>query len=314
MAVFFSRIGYKHTDEWKEEIVFFDPSKNPAQAAMASFPDGTRVRLDPDRDPRQVFADWLIAPGNPWFARNIVNRVWSWLLGRGIIQEPDDIRPDNPPSNPELLAYLEKEFIASQYDLNHLYRLILTSATYQLSSLPKTANPAAAANFAYYPLRRLDAEVLADALCQITGTTEKYTSAIPEPYTFIPEGLSSISLPDGSITSSFLVLFGRSPRDTGLESERNNRPSAAQRLHLLNSSHIQRKIAEGPNLQALIQGAKNPRALATALYLAILSRFPTEEEMKTVEAYSQSGAAKGREAAIDLAWALINSAEFLYRH
>ncbi|MGO9131251.1 MAG: DUF1553 domain-containing protein [Bryobacteraceae bacterium] len=314
MAVFFSRIGYKHTDEWKEEIVFFDPSKNPAQAAMATFPDGTRVRLAPDRDPRQVFADWLIAPGNPWFARNIVNRVWSWLLGRGIIHEPDDIRPDNPPSNPELLAYLEREFIASQYDLNHLYRLILNSATYQLSSLPKTANPAAAANFAYYPLRRLDAEVLADALCQITGTTEKYSSAIPEPYTFIPEGLSSISLPDGSITSSFLVLFGRSPRDTGLESERNNRPSAAQRLHLLNSSHIQRKIAEGPNLQALIQGAKNPRALATALYLAILSRFPTDEEMKTVEAYSQSGAAKGREAAIDLAWALINSAEFLYRH
>jgi hypothetical protein len=314
MAVFFSRIGYKHTDEWKEEIVFFDPSKNPAQAAMATFPDGTRVRLAPDRDPRQVFADWLIAPGNPWFARNIVNRVWSWLLGRGIILEPDDIRPDNPPSNPELLAYLEREFIASQFDLNHLYRLILNSATYQLSSVPKTANPAAAANFAYYPLRRLDAEVLADALCQITGTTEKYASAIPEPYTFIPEGLSSISLPDGSITSSFLELFGRSPRDTGLESERNNRPSAAQRLHLLNSSHIQRKIAEGPNLQALMQSAKNPRALATALYLAILSRFPTDEEMKTVEAYSQSGAAKGREAAIDLAWALINSAEFLYRH
>ena len=314
MAVFFSRIGYKHTDEWKEEIVFFDPSKNPAPGAMAVFPDGTRVRLAPDRDPRQVFADWLTAPGNPWFARSIVNRVWSWLLGRGIIQEPDDIRPDNPPSNPELLAYLAREFIASQYDLNHLYRLILNSETYQLSSLPKTANPAAAANFAYYPLRRLDAEVLADALCQITGTTEKYTSAIPEPYTIIPEGLSSISLPDGSITSSFLELFGRSPRDTGLESERNNRPSAAQRLHLLNSSHIQRKIAEGPNLQALMQSAKNPRALATALYLAILSRFPTDDEMKTVEAYSQSGAAKGREAAIDLAWALINSAEFLYRH
>jgi len=176
MAVFFSRVGYKYTGEWKEEIVFFDPSKNPAQPAVALFPDGTRTPLAPDRDPREVFADWLIAPRNPWFARNIVNRVWSWLLGRGIIHEPDDIRPDNPPSNPELLAFLERELIASRYDLKHIYRLILNSKTYQLSSIPKTASPAGAANFASYPLRRLDAEVLADALCQVTGTTETYTS------------------------------------------------------------------------------------------------------------------------------------------
>ena len=289
MAVFFSRVGYKYTGEWKEEIVFFDPSKNPAQPAVALFPDGTRARLAPDRDPREIFADWLIAPRNPWFARNIVNRVWCWLLGRGIIHEPDDIRPDNPPSNPELLAFLERELIAARYDLKHIYRLILNSKTYQLSSIPKTANPAGAANFASYPLRRLDAEVLTDALCQVTGTTETYTSAIPEPYTVIPEGQRSVSLPDGSITSPFLELFGRPPRDTGLESERNNRPSAAQRLHLLNS-----KIAESPKLKAPVSD----------LYLLILSRYPTDDELKII-------AAKGRN---DLAWALINTAEFLYRH
>jgi Protein of unknown function (DUF1553)/Protein of unknown function (DUF1549) len=289
MAVFFSRIGYKYTGEWKEEIVFFDPSKNPAQPASVLFPDGTRARLAPDRDPREIFADWLIAPRNPWFARNIVNRVWSWLLGRGIIHEPDDIRPDNPPSNPELLAFLERELIAARYDLKRIYRLILNSKTYQLSSIPKTGNPAGAANFASYPLRRLDAEVLADALCQVTGTTETYTSAIPEPYTVIPEGQRSISLPDGSITSPFLELFGRPPRDTGLESERNNRPSAAQRLHLLNS-----RIADSPKL----------RVSVSDLYLLILSRYPTPEELQIV-------ASKGRN---DLAWALINTAEFLYRH
>jgi hypothetical protein len=176
MAVFFSRVGYKYTGEWKEEIVFFDPSKNPGQPAVALFPDGTRAHLAPDRDPREVFADWLIAPRNPWFARNIVNRVWSWLLGRGIIHEPDDIRFDNPPSNPELLAFLQRELIASRSDVKHIYRLILNSKTYQLSSIPKTASPAGAANFASYPLRRLDAEVLADGLCQVTGTTETYTS------------------------------------------------------------------------------------------------------------------------------------------
>jgi hypothetical protein len=282
------------------------------QAAM--LPDGTRVKLTTDRDPREVFADWLIDSKNPRFTRNIVNRVWSWLLGRGIINEPDDIRPDNPPSNPELLAFLEQELVSSHYDLKHLYRLILNSKTYELSSIPRTNGPEAETNFACYPLRRLDAEVLIDAICQITGTTEKYSSSIPEPFTFIPEGQRSIALPDGSITSPFLEMFGRSPRDTGLESERNNRTMADQRLHLLNSSHIQRKLEQSQKLQALIQSKSTPREIITGLYLTILSRFPTDDELKTVETYFQSGAVKDREAATDLAWALINSDEFLYRH
>ncbi|MCL4401202.1 MAG: DUF1549 and DUF1553 domain-containing protein [Acidobacteria bacterium] len=313
MAAFFSGIGYKDTGEWKEEIVLFDPGKMKTAPAEAVFPDGTRVRLSADRDPRELFADWLISPKNPWFTRSIANRVWSWLLGRGIAQEPDDLRPGNPPSNPELLDYLERELIASRYDLKHLYRLILNSETYQLSSIPGSDSPEAVANFASYPLRRLDAEVLIDALCQITGTTETYSSAIPEPYTFIPPGERATSLPDGSITSSFLELFGRPPRDNGLESERNNRPSASQRLHLLNSSHIQRKIEQSPKLQYVFRNSKTQRNSATALYLMILSRMPTEQELKTVTGYSQSGV-KGREAMVDLAWALINSAEFLYRH
>jgi len=342
MAAFFSQVGYKQTAEWKEEIVWFDPNKTDREATggvaqAATFPDGTPAQLSPGKDPREVFADWLTCPKNPWFTRNIANRVWSWLLGHGIIHEPDDIRPDNPPSNPELLAYLEQELIAARYDLKHLYRLILNSQTYQLSSIAKSDKPEAEANFAYYPLRRLEAEVLIDALNQITGTTEKYSSAIPEPFTFIPEEQRSIALADGSITSSFLELFGRPPRDTGLESERNNRPTAAQRLHLLNSSHIQRKIEQGSGLRSLMQSKASPREVATRLYLTILSRFPTDEELKIVAAYSQpAGSAKsgagqsggprprgakfapaqagGREAAVDLAWALINSAEFLYRH
>jgi hypothetical protein len=315
LAAFFSQVGYKSTGEWKEEVVFFDPGKATNglwQAAM--FPDSTRVKLAPDRDPREVFADWLIDPKNPWFTRNIVNRVWSWLLGRGIIHEPDDLRPNNPPSNPELLAWLEKELVAAKYDLKHLYRLILNSSTYQLASISQNTSPEAVANFASYPLRRLDAEVLIDALNQITGATEKYTSSIPEPFTFIPEDQRSIALPDGSITSSFLEMFGRPPRDTGLESERNNRPTAAQRLHLLNSSHIQRKIEQSRMIQYQTQGNKPPREIATGMYLGILSRFPTDAERKAVEAYFQSGSVSRREAAVDLAWALINSAEFLYRH
>ncbi len=315
MAAFFSEIGYKPTSEWKEEIVLFDMAKTTnGLAQSAAFPDGTPVRLSPERDPREVFANWLIDPKNPWFTQNIANRVWSWLLGRGIIQEPDDFRPDNPPSDPKLLALLQKELIDSHYDIKRLFRLILNSKTYQLSALPATDNPEGAAHFAYYSLRRLEAEVLIDALDQITGATENYSSAIPEPYTFIPGDIRSIALPDGSISSSFLEMFGRPPRDTGLESERNNRPAADQRLHLLNSSHIQLKLEQSRMLPYLMQSNKTPREIATALYLGILSRFPATSEVKVAENYYQSSKLDKRQATVDLAWALVNSKEFLYRH
>ena len=316
MAAFFAQVGYKYTGEWKEEIVYFDPGKLPPDPtkATALFPDGHSVRLTAERDPREVFADWLITPENPWFTRNICNRVWSWLLGRGIIHEPDDIRPDNPPVNPELLACLERELITAHYDIKALYRLILNSQTYQLSSIPQTTRPEGMANFAYYPLRRLEAEVLIDALNQITGTTEKYSSPIPEPFTFIPEAQRTIALPDGSITSSFLDMFGRPARDTGLESERNNRTTAEQRLHMLNSSHIQRKLEQGRQFQSVLQAKGSTREITTNIYLTILSRYPTEKEMQLAENYVKSGSTRGREALLDIAWSLLNSSEFLYRH
>jgi hypothetical protein len=258
-----------------------------------------------------VFADWLVK--NPQFARNLANRAWSWLLGRGIVCEPDDFRADNPPSNPELLAYLAKELVSSGYDFKRLYREILNSKTYQLAAIPQSQSPAAAANFAFYPLRRLDAEVLIDVVNQITGGKEKYSSAIPEPYTFIPDNLRSIALPDGSITSSFLDQFGRPPRDTGLESERNNRITAAQKLTLLNSSVMQKKIETSRMVEFQTSSNRVPADIATGMYLGILSRYPTAAEIKTAQDYFQSGIGK-RQAAVDLAWALMNSTEFLYRH
>jgi hypothetical protein len=234
-------------------------------------------------------------------------------MGRGIIHEPDDIREDNPPSNPELLAYLEKESIASDYDLNRLYRLILTSTTYQFSSVPRSSSPEAEANFATYPLRRLEAEVLIDAINKITGTWDLYTSAIPEPYTYIPQDMPAVAVADGSISSSFLTLFGRSARATGMENERINKPVPAQWLHMLNSSHIRQKIERGPKLRALFASGRKPDQIIEELYLTILSRRPTREELNTVAEYVQSSRSKG-EATIDVTWALINNTEFLYRH
>jgi hypothetical protein len=319
LGVFFSELGYKKTAEWKEEIVFFDSLKAAQDATAGKFvasvlPDGTPLELNPARDPRAVFADWLITPSNPWFTRNAANRVWYWLLGRGIVQEPDDFREDNPPANSELLAYLEKELLGAKYDLKHLFRLILNSQTYQLSSVSRNAHPADEVHFARYPLRRLDAEVLIDALCQITGTTEEYSSLIPEPFTFMPEDQRSVALPDGSITSSSLEMFGRPPRDTGLEAERNNKPTSAQRLHLLNSSHVERKIERSPKLQALALSSRDgPRKAIEKLYLTILSRYPTFDELKVVKDYADSTEGK-KTIFFDLAWALINSTEFLCRH
>ncbi len=320
MSKFFSFVTYKGTQEWKEQVVIFDSIKAAEVAATGTLgkavcPDGTWVRLSPDKDPREEFADWLVRPRNAWFTRNIVNRVWSWLLGRGIVHEPDDIRPDNPPCHPELLKVLEKELVASGYDLKHLYRLILNSETYQRSSVPATDTPDAGSHFAHYPIRRIEAEVLIDALNQITGTTEQYSSYIPEPFTFIPESSRTIALADGSITSPFLELFGRPPRDTGLESERNNTPSPAQRLHLLNSSHVHHKIVKSKKLDRLLSSpGKSQRRKMIELYLTILSRFPTEKEMALVKQYGKGEETKGKTALIDLTWALINSSEFLYRH
>jgi hypothetical protein len=368
MAAFFSQIGYKPTREWKEEMVFWDPlrsatpfqntapdtSGKPAPAPepvvpvengplTAVFPDGTKVVIPPDRDPREVFADWLITPKNPWFTRSIANRVWAWLLGRGIVHEPDDIRDDNPPSNPELLAYLEKQMIAGRYDLKRFYRLILNSKTYQLSSMPRFTSAEATANFAAYPLRRLDAEVLIDAVNAITGTSDLYTSAIPEPFTYIPQNVPAIAIADGSITSPFLALFGRSARATGMENERDNKPVPAQWLHMLNSSHIQRKLEQGPKLRAIFESGRKPEAIVEELYLTILSRRPTADEVRTALAYGSTATSKpappskpvrgakvgrgGKSAPpaklvtvkrrddwVDITWALINSTEFLYRH
>ena len=313
MEAFFSRVAYKNTAEWKEEIVCLDPA--PTEPLKAVFPDGVTVQIQPDEDPRQVFAKWLIAPENPWFARNIVNRIWAWLLGRGIIHEPDDIRPDNPPVHPQLLVYLEKELVKANYDLRRIYRLILNSYTYQQSSIPRSDHPDAEGLFAYYPVRRLDAEVLVDALCWISGTRESYSSAIPEPFTFIPEENRSIELADGSITSQFLEMFGRPARDTGLESERNNQPTDSQRLHLLNSTHVQNKLERSKRLNGLLKTAKgNRRTLIGLIYLNILSRYPMQAELAAAEKYFQTKGINLRQATNDLAWVLINTKEFLYRH
>ena len=160
--------------------------------------------------------------------------------------------------------------------------------------MPRFNAPEAEANFASYPLRRLDAEVLIDAINKITGTSDLYTSPIPEPFTYIPEDMPAMAIADGSITSPFLALFGRSARATGMENERNNKPVPAQWLHMLNSSHIQRKLEQGPKLKAIFDSGRKPEEIVEELYLTILSRFPTPDEVKTIEEYGGAAGQAGK--------------------
>ena len=182
----FEPVRFKSTREWKEEIVYWSvPGANAAAAAAV---------LD-----------------HPDFARAAVNRVWAWIFGRGIVHEPDDLRPDNPPVNPELLDALASDFVRSGYDFRKLCRTIVSSAAYRAAS----GSEAAEAHFAAYPIRRIDAEVLDDALRQLSGVPSTYSSVIPEPFTFLPENARTVTIADGSISSSFLILFGRPARDSG---------------------------------------------------------------------------------------------------
>ncbi|XHR30793.1 MAG: DUF1553 domain-containing protein [Chthoniobacteraceae bacterium] len=318
MAAFFSKVGFKNTGEWKEEIVYFNGVDEGGTKARkkATLPDGTVAALPPDQDPREIFAQWLLSSKNSPFAKATVNRVWFWLMGRGIVQEADDLRPGNPPANPELLDWLAQQLAANRYDLKAIYRVILLSRAYQRSCIPAAAGDPAAEKVvgAWYPMRRMEAEVLLDAINGLTGARDEYSSMTPEPFTWVPDDKRTIVLPDGSLSSAVLDLFGRPPRDSGLLSERNNRPTATQRLHLLNSGSIQAKMTRSDKLKALLNAHPKAPEAATELYLTILSRYPSPEELATFKTYSESSEAKGQQVLYDLAWALLNDTEFLYRH
>lgn len=319
LDAFFATVAYKRTGEWKEEIVFSDPDRamhDPISGAVVrpQIPGEPALELAPGSDPRVAFAAWLTAPENPYFARNIANRVWFWLLGRGLIHEVDDVRPGQAAWSEPLLAHLAQELVTHDYDLRHLYRIILNSDTYQRESATDAATAADVAGFSTYRLRRLDAEVLIDAINQVTGTGEEYVSEVPEPFTFVPATRRSIALADGSTRSPFSELFGRPGRDTSFEAERNLEPSSFQALHLLNSSHLQNKVMRGPALVRLARGMPNPRRRVNELYLTILSRPPTAAEMTVALDYVNAGEGGQVSGFQDLAWALLNTHEFLLKH
>ncbi len=327
---FFSRIQYKKTEEWKEEIVYTNPEEAEVKVSM---PGGSSVTVrSPETDPRQVFADLLLADDNPYFARAFVNRAWFWVFGRGLIDPADDITPGpgfwtrfqrgfgwNRPSeneiNPELLEYLTDEFRNSNYSMKQLFRKIMNSAAFQASSQAAPEQREEAEKyFAVYPVRRMESEVISDALGSLTGFYGNYSSVIPEPFTFLPSDTRAVQIEDGSISSATLDLFGRPPRDSGQLSERNNAISDSQRLFLMNSGALYDRLNKTASRIAR-ENKWQVKPCADIIYLMVLSRYPTQKECEAIQKYLDR-LPKNERGRVwsDLIWVLVNSKEFLYYH
>jgi Protein of unknown function (DUF1553)/Protein of unknown function (DUF1549) len=254
---------------------------------------------------REQLADWLTARENPYFARSAANRVWSYFLGRGIIEPVDDIRSSNPASNPELLDWLEKDFVAHGFDLRHLMRTIARSRTYQSSIATNDFNRDDVANFSHATPRRLTAEQLLDAIDVAAGRRPNFPG--------MPVGFRANQLPDSQVAAGgFLDLFGRPPRESPCECERSSEVSLSQALNLVNGPTISDALID-PNgrIANLLKSNPDDAKVAEEMYLAALSRLPTAGEMIKAKEYLVKSPTRA-EGAQDLLWALMNSPAFLF--
>lgn len=309
-AAFFGRLGNK------EGAVYVNTGgevRHPGtgQVMRPRALDGPVVEVGEFDDPRQKLADWLTAPENPFFARALVNRLWKHYMGRGLVEPVDDLRVTNPPSNPELMDALARDFAAHGFDVRRLTRNILTSRTYQLSAAPRGNNAGDRQCYSHCYDRRLSAEALLDAINQACGTADRFSG--------VPGGTRAIQLPDATIVSDFLDVFGRPKRETACECERSSSGALAQVLALMNSPEVDAKVRDPHGRAAELAASKRPDAqVVDELYLAAFARLPTEAERKTALAYLASGASgpKGdrRGAVEDLLWTLLNCDEFLFNH
>jgi hypothetical protein len=264
-------------------------------------PFGEAPEVETDR--REAFVEWLTSKDNELFGKAMANRLWSYFLGRGIIEPVDDIRGSNPPGNPELLNALTAEFEAGGYDLRHLMRVICNSRTYQRSLRANEWNADDAVNFSHALPRRLSAEQLLDAVAVATGTELRFAG--------MPAGMRSVELPDGMVDGSdFLALFGRPKRQSACECERTSNVTLSHALSLINGPTISQAVSDRNNrIAKLVAEEPDNRRVIEEIYLAVLNRPPGPEEVAAMEL----GQGEERLArAQDLTWALINSPAFLF--
>jgi len=309
-SAFFSQVGRKQGKDPRDTIVYNrgggevrHPVSN--QNMKPKFLGGAEPEIKSGQDRRAILADWLASPENPYFARNIVNMVWAHFFGRGIIEPVDDVRISNPPSNPELIEELAKRFTESGYDFKQLVRDITMSRTYQLSTQANETNKDDIKNFAKGSIRRLRAEVMLDAINQVTESSDKFRG--------MERGSNAVQIYDGNVTSYFLTTFGRAQRETVCSCEVVMDPSLSQALHLLNGDTVNQKISQGAVVKKLIKDGKKPDEIVDDLYLRTVARKPTKAELDKLAPFLKDE--KEIETTLtDLFWALLNSKEFMFNH
>ena len=326
LTAFFTQVGRKPTSTAGEDLIFHkrgiaqtENKKTRLPVKPAALGTAT-LEIPPDEDPRLRLADWMSDKTNPFLARALVNRYWKHFFKRGLIEPEDDIRDTNPPTNPELLDALARHFTEHNFDLKSVLRVITQSHTYQLSAMPNEHNAVDRQNFSHYYPRRMQAEVLLDAVNQLTGATSDFGD--------LPPGTRAISLPDNSYnrSSPFLKVFGRPESSSVCECERVQSSSLAQSLHLMNAADVKTKLTMGNGAAESLAKSELPEPeKLQQIYLTAFSRLPTAEELQVAgdSILKARTNAQGqpldpqqskRLGYEDLLWALINTKEFLFNH
>jgi len=326
LSAFFSQIGRKPTSTPKEDLIFhrrgIATAKNVRTGKLlkpAALGDSVG-EIGAGEDPRLRLADWMSGRENPFFAKALVNRYWKHFFKRGLIEPEDDIRDSNPPTNPELLSALENHFVESGFDLKELVRVITNSDAYQLSAVPNEHNRVDLQNYSRYYPKRLQAEVLLDAIDQLTGATTSFAN--------LPTGTRAIALPDNSYNkaSPFLKVFGRPDAASVCECERVQSANLAQSLHMMNAADIKAKLAtDNGRADRLAKEERVVDEKIRELYTVAFSRSPNEDELKTATGFLSESRVDAEGKPVDpslvaknnyqdLLWALINTKEFLFNH
>ncbi len=309
-AAFFAQVGRKPGEDPRETIVFNNGGggvKHPVTGKdlAPKFLGGAQPEIPKGGDRRQVFAEWLTAPENPYFARNLANHVWAHFFGTGIIDPVDDVRVSNPAANPELLDSLAQQLTDYGYDFKKLVRAICRSRTYQLSSIANETNAHDVRNFARSTVRRIRAEILLDALSTVTGSSEKIRG--------LPAGSRATEIADGRTSTYFLTTFGRATRETPCSCEVKMEPNLSQALHLLNGDAVNAKVINGGLVKKRLKAGKTPPEIIEELYLSTLGRLPTATELPKIQAFFTEGK-KPDVVLNDLFWSLLNAKEFVFNH
>ena len=308
---FFSQIGRKPTDD-PQEVIIYNSKGGESRHFLTNavmkpkFLGGEVPDIKPGEDRRKVLAEWIASPKNPFFARNISNIVWAHFFGVGIVDPVDDVRVSNPPSNPELLTALAGRLTEYKYDFRRFVKDICTSMTYQRSTKVNETNAGDKRNFSHALVRRVRAEILLDAISQITETPNKFQG--------LPLGARAVQIADGAVSNYFLTTFGRAKRESVCSCEVKMEPTLSQALHLMNGDAVNDRIKQGRVVAKLIAEKKTDREVVEDLYLRVFGRMPKDKEWSAIQ-QTLAGAPDQRQAALeDTFWALMNSKEFYFNH